>query len=175
MTFAEYAPEVNDPISDFVGGIEQFKDTYLVPIFGGVSISSIIGTIVSMVITFVYRKIVKDLKERMEKLSSEDQQKIDNVHNEIKYTLTKLGEYIELVKEEKTITAEARKELVAEVNKIADKIAELSNKTEQLAKLRTITTQLIKVIGAFVQTNKELVASGVGEEIEKLIEQAKSL
>ncbi len=175
MTFAEYAPEANDPISDFVGEIKQFKNTYLVPIFGGVSISSIIGTIVSMVIVFVYKKMVKDLKERMEKLSSEDQQKNDDARKDIKKTLKDINEYIEVLKEEKEITEEMRDKLAAAVNKIADKIAELSNKTEQLAKLRTITTQLIKIIGAFVQTNKELVASGVGEEIEKLIEQAKSL
>ena len=154
---------------------ETFKDTYLVPMFSGISISSILGTVVSLVIAFVYKKAVKELKAKLESQNIDYREKALVIEEKVKATIEQVNTVLEFVKHERELTVEMKETVIAQTNAVVNKLAELTNTTEKLAEVKVIIAQLNEIIGKIAESNKELVANGTAEEINKLLEQLKNM
>jgi len=161
MTFIEY---VEDKGEEWQEKFNNFKDTYLTPLLGGVSIASVLSAVISIVLAFINRKTNGKIKESNEKTI-----------NLSVNVLTAGSKLIEEMQKSKEISENTRKEFKEASDLLIKQIVELSGKTEEMLKLKSCVNQLVLIEQKITAHSKELVASGVAEDIAKLVNDIESI
>lgn len=143
--------------------IRQWWETYLLPVFSGVSIATILTALISIGVAVANRKNNKISKK--------------GINETIKLVDGAIGGIALLIDELTTtnkISAETRKTFIETTTALNLKVAELTNKTEELMKLKEIVATLAEIQTQIAMANKEFVKSGIANEVSKLNEQIKS-
>lgn len=149
---------------DVKAKIENFVNTYLVPLLSGVSITSVVGMLVSVVFACLNRrtnKLIKQSNKETIELSMEILKNSTNLINELN--------------ESNSISKVTRDQFVENTTALSEKVAGLTDKTEELLKMKAILITLVEVQKELAKIDPKAITSGVSQAIEKLNEQIKSL
>lgn len=156
--------------------IEHWKDTYLVPLLSGVSITSVASVGITLVLTIIREKRFsardKDLKDRSAKseaLIAEANQKIA----EANATLAMVKEVFEAIKKTVMENEELRKLLSDKFKEIEKMLSQNNTEIAKLNKIEPILKILIKLEAKVAMLSKEAVASGIAEDVNELVRLAK--
>lgn len=147
--------------------LTNWKDTFLVPILSGVSITSVISALVSIGFAFLNRKVIK----RLEKENNEGAMYIANCKAsivDIMGSVLQVSDLVNKIIETNTLTNES-------INQLTDVFNNLKDKTENLIVLKDSVYKLCMLINKVVKKTPELVSNGVAEECDRIIKQIKNI
>lgn len=161
LAFIEY---VEEQAEDWQDKLNEFKETYLAPLLGGVSITSVVSALISIVLAIINRKTNGKIKES-------NKETIDLSVSVLKSAANLIDE----MKEFNSISEETRKQFKEATDNLLKNVVELSGKTEQMLKIKDCVNQLVLIEEKIASHSKELVASGVAEDIHKLIEDVNNI
>lgn len=150
-------------------------NTYLVPILGTVSVVSIGSAVLSIAVMIFNRRANKKQNEENTQKIHDALVVVDNSVLILTALSTSVKTILEAV-ENGNISFEQAKKLFDDSTKSQlDAIAKLTIKTEEVIKLKPVIITLAEIQGKLALGSKEMVASGIGDSINKLVEQVKSL
>lgn len=167
-TTSEETPISDEASVDDESFIEEAYNTYLVPILGTVSVASIGSAVLSIAVAFFNRKANK-------KNIIETKTNINNALIVVEALATSVKILLSAIEQGNAIAEETKQAFIVSTKELLAKIALLTGKTEELNKLKPVLITLAEIQGKIAVSSKELVASGIGESISKLVEQVKYL
>lgn len=161
MSFFEYVEKEGE---GFIDKVNDFKDTYLVPLLSGVSITSVLSAIISICFAIVNRKTNGKIK-------SSNDETADLANGIIKSANT----LIESINTQTKLEDEVMKKCIDQTRECIGKVAELTNSTDKLCQIKEAIEKLAKLQTIIASHSQELVSMGIAEELNKLLEDIKSL
>lgn len=162
------ASETEDTIKET---FSQYWDEFVAPLFVGVTGTSIVSAILSVAVAIINKKNNKTSKEEVKK-SHKEVSEVAVLAAQMILDFTKI---LNAVENQNKINQETKEAFVKSSNELLDKIATLTNKTEDLMKLKQIIVTQSLINSKIALASKEIIASGVGEDIQALAEQIKQL
>lgn len=168
---AEINEEIVDDEHELKETLQKYWDEFIAPLFVGVTGTSIVSAILSIGIAIVNRKNNKASKEEVVK----SHQNVNDVVLKATEMITSFNRILKAVEAQNTISQEMKTEFINASNQLLEKIATLTNKTEDLMKLKQIIVTQATINSKIALASKEVVTSGVGEDIKSLAEQIKQL
>lgn len=151
--------------------ISKYWDEFVAPLFVGVTGTSVISAILSIAVAIINRKNNKVSKEEVKK-SHEDVSEVVGIAAKMIDSFNKI---LEAVEKQNTISQEMKETFLQSSNQLLEKVASLTNKTEGLMKLKQIIVTQAAINSKIALASREVIASGVGEDIKFLTEQIKQL
>lgn len=151
--------------------ITNFKDTYLVPLLSGVSITSVLGAIFSLIMAIINRKC--NQKSNSELIESSKQ--LASVATLATQIIQVTMQIMDEIKAQNLIAENTRLEFQKSSKILFNQIASLTHKTEELQGLKPILATLATIDSKIALCSSEVVKSGLGTDIALLAEQIKSL
>jgi len=139
-------------------------ETYIKPMFTGVSITAVVSCIFSVVMAILNRK--NNIKSKTSVLDM-----AATALNVIKTN----NECIKQIMELKELNDESLKTFVKQTDKIIEEVATVTNQTELLAKLKEAQQRTIEALTKMAANTKELVVSGVANELEQINNEIKEI
>lgn len=168
---AELSEEVANEEPDLKETLQKYWDEFIAPLFVGVTGTSIVSALLSIGIAIVNRKNNKVSKEEVIK----SHQNVNDVALKATEMIASFNKILKAVETQNTISQEMKTEFINASNQLLEKIATLTNKTEDLMKLKQIIVTQATINSKIALASKEVVTSGVGEDIKSLAEQIKQL
>lgn len=169
-TFGEPTITEEQPVEE-ESWLKKNYETYVVPLLSGVSITSILSLIVTIVFT-----VIKDKKlDQKVLMANEKCQQAEEKLVEIKEILGEVHEIHQLTLNSEKVNTEIKtflKEKVEYMVTVVDENSEKVNKIDDLSKILTLLTQLqVKVS----RQSAEIVKSGIIEDINEIAQLVKKL
>lgn len=168
---AELSEEVANEEPDLKETLQKYWDEFIAPLFVGVTGTSIVSALLSIGIAIVNRKNNKVSKEEVIK----SHQNVNDVALKATEMIASFNKILKAIETQNTITQEMKTEFIDASNQLLEKIATLTNKTEDLMKLKQIIVTQATINSKIALASKEVITSGVGEDIKLLAEQIKQL
>lgn len=168
---AEINEEIVEEEPELKETLQKYWDEFIAPLFVGVTGTSIVSAILSIGIAIVNRKNNKASKEEVVK----SHQNVNDVVLKATEMITSFNRILKAVETQNTISQEMKSEFINASNQLLEKIATLTDKTEDLMKLKQIIVTQATINSKIALASKEVVTSGVGEDIKSLAEQIKQL
>lgn len=159
---------IGDKIKD---EISNFKDTYLVPLLSGVSITSVLGAIFSLIMAILNRKNNKKSNDEI----IESSKQVANVAALATKIIQVTMQIMDEIKNQNAIAENTRLEFQQSSKALFEEIATLTNKTEELQNLKPILATLATIDSKIALCSSEVIKNGLGTDIATLAEQIKSL
>lgn len=159
---------VGDKIKD---EIADFKDTYLIPLLSGVSITSVLGALFSLLMAFLNRRSNKKSNEEIIQSSKQVESVVELAASIIKTT----SQIMEEIQKQNEIAESTRMDFQKSANELLVKISELTKETQDLQKLKPIMVSLASIDSKIALSNADVIKNGFGEDIARISEQIKSL
>ncbi len=150
---------------------ENWKETYIDPLLAGVSITSIISAMLSLAMAYLNHKSNKKSNAEVHQ-SKEDNKLLISAITEF---MEKMNDILAKLENENKNSQTLKDDFSITSQELLNKISELVEQTENLQKLKTIIVTLATIESKIAQCSKEVVQSGVGEDIAKLADQIKTL
>lgn len=147
---------------------EGVYNTYLMPIFGTVTITSIASAALSIIVAVANRKSNK-------KNIVETRESIANALIVVNALASSVDILLKAIQEGNTIAEETKQTFIDSVNVLLKNLALLMDKTQELTQFKPILITLSEIQGKIALASKELVAAGIGESVNVLVEQVKHL
>lgn len=151
--------------------ISNFKDTYLVPLLSGVSLTSVIGALFSLLMAFINRKNNKKSNEELIQSSKQVERVVELAISIIKTTT----QIMEEIQTQNKIAENTRMDFQKSAKELLDKVSELTKETQALQKLKPIMVSLATIDSKMALSNANVIKNGLGEDISELSEQIKLL
>lgn len=162
--------------------VKQAYDTYIVPLFAGVSATSVVSAVVCIVATVLKNKeLNKKLLAMNENFNAQKQE----ADKKLALAEEKLAEATEmlalaregyaLIKENDAINKETKKFLVDNMNFILKKIEENSNEVAKIEKVQKVLSLLVQLDAKVAKQSQEVVKSGIIEDVNELIALVKAI
>lgn len=143
---------------------EKFKDTFLVPILSGVSVTSIASMLISVVFAFLNRSTNK-------KIMGSNSETISIALKVIEQNAV----LIEKMEESNKINQEAIDEFKKSTAQIIEKVSSLATTTENLLKIKDILIIYSEIETKLAMSNEIAVAKGISKDISDLNNKIKEL
>lgn len=147
---------------------EGVYNTYLMPIFGTVTITSIASATLSIIVAVANRKSNK-------KNIVETRESIANALIVVNALASSVDILLKAIQEGNTIAEETKQTFIDSVKVLLKNLALLMDKTQELTQFKPILITLSEIQGKIALASKELVAAGIGESVNVLVEQVKHL
>ena len=146
-------------------------ENYVVPLLGGVSLSSILAAIVS--VTFAVVRAKSDKKHNI----AEDARyaKYALIVEKAEAVIDLCERAIKSSEQSKEQVATFVSDFIGLAKELMEEIKNLISNTKELAKLQPAFVRLTEILGKMAANTKELVSSGAAEEIKGLVTEAKGL
>lgn len=151
--------------------ISKYWDEFVAPLFVGVTGTSVVSAILSIGVAIINRKNNKVSKEEVKK-SHDDVSEVVKLAAQM---ITNFGNILDAVEKQNEISREMKEAFVQSSNQLLEKVAMLTNKTEDLMKLKQIIVTQAAINSKIALASREVIASGVGEDIVALTNQIKQL
>lgn len=150
---------------------KNLYESYIVPILGSVSLTSVLAAIVAIVTSLVKRKGDKNV------IASLDAKTLiyEKILTQSIEAVNASKALMDSVKEKEKIDEQSISEVLAKCDTLLMSIANETEQVEKVQQVKEVISQLTVILGKMASNTKELVASGVAEDIEKLIAEAKEL
>lgn len=162
--------------------IKQFKDTYLVPILSGVSVTSILSAVFTISLSLINRNTNKKISEANATTQANVVKALEIAEAKISATIEYVNKMCALVN--KTIEqAEATKQIGAEMfdmlkakySELLDEVKDLTDSTEKMLVMKKCMVMLINIEAELAKTNPHAISSGVVKQIAAINEEAKKM
>lgn len=157
-------PQIKDTLS-------QYWDQFIAPLFVGVTGTSIISAIVSIAVAIINRKNNKANKNEVTQSHNE----VCAVASLASQMITDFRNILQTLESQNKISQEMKDNFINSSKQLLEKIAALTNKTEDLMKLKEIIITQTTINSKIALASKEVISSGLGEDIKLLSEQIKEL
>ena len=154
---SETAVVVSEEVETWTEKLNTFKDTYLVPLLSGVSITSIL----SVIATFVFN-VVKEKK--LDKKLIESNTKLAEA-TAILATITKI--YNDIA-EDKKLNAETKQIISKTMNELVERFDVNNEKIAKVEKIEPILRLLVQLEVKIAKSSSDLIASGAIEDINEI-------
>lgn len=151
--------------------ITRYWDEFVAPLFVGVTGTSVVSAILSIAVAIINRKNNKTSKEEVKKSHNE----VSEVVQLAAQMIANFEKILEAVEKQNSISKEMKESFIQSSNQLLEKVASLTDKTEDLMKLKQIIVTQAEINSKIALASREVVASGVGEDIKVLAEQIKQL
>lgn len=151
--------------------IKQYFDEFIAPLFVGVTGASIFGSILSICVAILNRQNNKKSREEVTK----SHQEIIDITTKAADVIKSVGAILNTLEDQNEVTEELKQSFLNSTNSLLEKIGKLTLKTEDLMQLKQIIVTQARIQSKIALSTKDVVASGVGEEIRTLSEQIKQL
>lgn len=154
---------------------QKSYETYVVPLLSGVSVTSILSMIVTIVFTVIKNKKLDEKVLTITKNANEIYQQAENKLVEVKEILGEVHEIHRLTLNSEKVNSEAKtflEEKVKYMVTVVDDNSEKVNKIDDLVKVLTLLTQLQVKIS---KQSAEIVKSGIIEDINEITQLVKKL
>jgi hypothetical protein len=172
MTFGEYLPpEEPNVFENIWSEFEVWKETYLVPLLSGVSITSIVSLIATILLTII-----------REKRASKREANAVEKHNQAEALISQAYAVIGMVKDvfehiktqinQNEVLKQLVEEKLSELQKI---ISKNSREIMKINKIEPILKLLVQIEGKLAVANENAVASGILTDVNELVRLAKEL
>lgn len=166
MTATEIVEE-EPVVDDWKDKVENWKNTYIVPLISSVSITSILTMLFSVAVAYLNRKtntFIKEANDKTQEITVKALEKVEEVKK-------LAGVYID-----KTIEVlEKADQITNEVTKSIKKIKELTEKTENLIVLKQAVLSMCEGLSKIARASEELVKNGVAEELARIESEIKKI
>lgn len=156
--------EENEEKKSWEETLKDFKDSYLVPILGSVSITSVVSLCVSIVCSVFNRKTNKLIK-----LSNADT--ISLCTNVVKSATALITE----VHQGNAITDATKNMFLEQTNNLIERMELLAKKSEKVAEIKDVIACLVEVQNEIYKLDPKAITSGVSEKIAKLNDTVKQI
>lgn len=168
---SEELAQEEEPESKIKDAMLNFKDTFLVPLIGTVSISSLICGGISIAAALLNRKNNKVLKERIEK-----------THDQIEKSLKIAAETISIAENVIERTKQINKNLedsfeeLGESNKhYVEEAKRLVESSEKMLEIKKCVVMLVEIQSEIVKHDPQAISNGLAKQISEINEQAKKM
>ena len=151
--------------------ITAFKDTYLVPLLSGVSITTIISCGLTILFAFKNRK-TNTLIAKVNAITQEQAKKAIDCVKEIEDQANLLLEQAQMYKD---LAFEMKDRAIEQSKVMLNQVNELKGEVEKLFEMKACMIMLINTQVELAKINPQVVSSGVVKQLEALNEQAKKL
>lgn len=172
MTFGEHIPTVEEETNIFEklwDEFEAWKETYLVPLLSGVSITTIVTLLINVVLTIVREKLAR----KRENTAREEHEHAEALIAQAYTVIALVKEVFENVRTQ-VLQNDALKQLVEnkliELEKILNKN---SREISKINKIEPILKLLVQIQGKLALVSENAIASGITADINELIRLAK--
>lgn len=163
--------EVTNSEEGFTTKITEAWDTYIAPILTGVSITSIVSLIASIVFAILNHK--NNNKSKLAIQQNRDEI-VEIFQMYIKYKELS-DKMLEELKNQNNLADDLRKEFSTKSTELIDKCNDVVNKTENLQSLKAVMIDLSTIISKVASSSDEMVAKGIASDVNKLEEHIRSL
>lgn len=171
--------KLNDEIAE---KIKQFKDTYLVPILSGVSVTSILSAVFTITLAFINRKTNKRISTSNDTTQANVAQFMINVEakftalsNKVENMLTLANRVVDTAEEAKKLYDEMFDMIKGKFNEIVNEINGLTDSTEKMLVMKKCMIMLINLEAELSKSNPQAISSGVVKQIAEINEEAKKM
>lgn len=150
-------------------------ETYVVPLLSGVSITSILSMIVTIVFTVIKNKKLDQKVLTIAEKANEKYQQAEDKLVEVKEILREVHEIYQLTLNNEKVNSEIKtflKEKVEYMVAVVDENSEKVNKIDDLVKVLTLLTQLQAKVS---RQSAETVKNGIIEDINEIAQLVKKL
>lgn len=172
MTFSQYVPSVESEKNQFEEIWEKFenwKETYLVPLLGGVSIASIISMIASILLTIIREKRATKRELQASEKFTQAQALIAKAYA----TIALVEEVFNHIKTQISQNDELRKEIEEKLTTLEKILSKNSRDIAKLNKIEPILKLLVQVQGKLALSNDSAITSGIVTDVNELVRLAK--
>lgn len=178
----ETSEVVEEPQQEEKGWVKNAYETYIVPIFASVSITSI-GSAVACIVTTVLKNKQLDKKliaiqeeaNRREAEAREKLVKAETVLAEVTEMLGAVHEMHDTIMADSELSKETKQYLKDKVNFILKKIEENSNDIAKIDKLHEVVGLLVQLQSKVALQSTEVVKSGIIDDVNKILQLVKSI
>lgn len=168
---------------------DKALNEFVYPIIASLSGLNIAQVTYSIIMFLKNKKLTKNNTECIEKLKKhndelldktceklqESQKVVDKISNYATDIIKMAQTILNSLKEQNNLTEEIRKTFIDQANKLFEKLSESIKETKSLQKLKPIMVTLASIEYKIASASKDIVASGIGEEIAQLGEYIKKL
>ena len=171
-------PEVPAEDESIAKKVLEFKDTFLIPLLSGVSLSTILGMAVSTAFAFKNGRVVKVLKEansKFERFANDKLQQAEQLINLANEQLEKAEEMSNRMIEKAEEINRRVENLISATQSLVSNFESLATNTAKMLAIKECVVLLIEVQAELAKINPKAISSGIVEQIAFLEEQAKNL
>lgn len=162
MTFGEYIEVTKDD------WFEEKWDTYIAPLFGGVSITAIVSAVLCFVLNHIknkgFDKKISDMEKRALVREEEANKKLAMAQE----CLNSYKAMFELVKESNGIDKQTKEAIENGLKDMKEKIDNIDNKSDKLEGLKQAVACLAVILAKAVENSPELIKAGIVPEVNNL-------
>ena len=163
--------ELPEDVKEEISYWKQLYNDFIVPLLGGVSISSIVAAAVTIAVSILKRKkdkaFIEKVDGRIAKLEALTQQSLevvelaDRLINSFEKNSSEVSTYLS--------------QFIEKADSLLLSISDLCGEVQDLQPIRGQLATLTEVQGKIASHTKELVGSGVAEDIKKLLADIKEV
>lgn len=155
----EQSSEVTETqeIEEWKQKITEFKNTVLIPILGGVSITSVVSLVLTLVVNYIRGK-------KLDKKCVDSEAKLAEA-TAILATITKI--YND-VAEDKKINEETKTIISTQMKDLVEKIDANTNVIEKINKIEPILKLLVQLETKLAKANSDVIASGAMKDVSEI-------
>ena len=148
-----------------------FRDTYLVPLVTGVSLTSVLSTVFSIAMAINAYKNKKTIIEENNKTRKQCLEMLVMA----KQVVETANALTLSIMDDKKVSEETKQAFMKQTKMINDSIDKLTQETEKVLQIKPCVIMLIQLMTDLAKVNPQAVSSGVLETIEQLNQQAKKM
>lgn len=162
--------------------VKQTYDTYVVPLFASVSITSIGSAIICIVATALKNK---ELNKKLLAMNEAFQERMEEANRKSMLAEEKLAEATEmlalaregyaLIKESDALNKETKEFLVSNVNFILNKLEENSKEIAKIEQFKRVLALLVQLQTKVAKQSQEIVKSGIVDDVNEIVALVKEL
>lgn len=173
MTFGEYIPPVvgdeENVFEELWSKFEAWKETYLVPLLSGVSITTIVTLLINVILTIVREKRAT----KRENTASEEHEHAEALIAQAYAVIALVKDVFEHIKTQ-VLQNDALKQLIEnKLNELEKLLNKNSREITKINKIEPILKILVQIQGKLALVNENAIASGITADINELIRLAK--
>lgn len=151
--------------------LQNAFDSFVAPLLTGVSITSIVSLLVSVIFAYLNRKNNKNNAE-IQKTNREDIKTTIQMFNEYKISSDKI---IKELKTQNQVSKETKNEFVKNSEALLKQCEQMTKDVEHLEGLKEVMVDLATIISKIARSSNQLVSSGVAKDVTKLEEHIRKL
>lgn len=151
--------------------LQNAFDSFVAPLLTGVSITSIVSLLVSVIFAYLNRKNNKNNAE-IQKTNRKDIQTTIQMFNEYKISSDKI---IEELEKQNQVSKETKNEFVKKSEALLKQCEQMNKDVEHLEGLKEVMVDLATIISKIARSSNQLVSSGVAKDVTKLEEHIRKL
>lgn len=137
--------------------LKEYKETYLDPLLGGLTLSTIISVCMTILLA-IYNK----------KINAKHKKDVEEYYDNLKNNMNKIDEVLEMARKQNEISNMVINSFSNSVKQIEEQLSKLYSETEKIEYMKNALIGVSKIVSIQASSSKEAIRMGVSEEINQL-------